>query len=103
MTGRMLKMWYLVCRGERLIVSGVKIFGGYARNRVQEDLLEKRAGYEERFLVRKFQGERKNEKRRMDEEMKRMRKEMESMVEKRKEVRVASERATETQEQSASM
>jgi hypothetical protein len=51
-----------------------------------------RIGCEERFLVKKFQGERKNEKRRMDEEMKRMRKEMESIVEERKEVRVACER-----------
>jgi hypothetical protein len=45
----------------------------------------------------------KDEKRRMHERMKRMRKEMESMLEERTVVRVASEGATVRQEQSVSM
>jgi hypothetical protein len=45
-------------------------------------------GFEEECLVRKFRGDWEDEKRRMDEEIKRMRKDMESMVEERKKVRV---------------
>lgn len=62
-----------------------------------------RTGCDGRFLARKFQGGQKNEKRRMDEEMKRMRKEMESMVEEKKEVRVVSEKATARQKKSISV